>query len=53
MVPTAPKYHQGPLVVPYIFSMSHNSGGVTNLGEKIVSNLKNLPQMMMKVVWVV
>jgi hypothetical protein len=33
--------------------MSHNSGGVTNLKEKIVSNVKNFLQMMMKVVWVV
>jgi hypothetical protein len=36
MVPIAPEYQQGLLVAPYISSMSHNSGGVTNLGEKIV-----------------
>ncbi len=43
MVPTAPKYRQGPLVVPYISSMSHNSGGVTNLGKIFVSKFEKSP----------
>jgi hypothetical protein len=50
MVPTAPEYQWGLLVAPYISSMSHNSGGLTNLEEK---NVLKSPQMMMKVVWVV
>jgi len=36
MVPTTLKYQWGPLVAPYISSMSHNNGGVTNLGEKFI-----------------
>ncbi len=43
MVPTAPEYQWGPLVAPYIFSMSHNSGKVTNLGEKSMSKPKESP----------
>jgi len=50
MVPTAPKYRHGLLVAPYIFSMSHNNGGMTNFGGKFVLKSKKLPQMMMKVV---
>jgi hypothetical protein len=30
--------------------MSHNNGGMTNFGGKIVSKSKKLPQKMMKVV---
>jgi len=40
---TTPKYHWGPLVAPYISSMSHNSDGVINLGEKIVSKFEESP----------
>jgi len=43
MVLTALKYRQGLLVAPYISSMSHNNGGVTNLVEKIVSESKKSP----------
>jgi hypothetical protein len=43
MVPTTPKYQQGPLVAPYISSMSHNSGGVIDLGENFVSESKDSP----------
>ncbi len=43
MVPTALKYQQGLLVAPYISSMSHNSGGVTNLGEKFVLESEQSP----------
>jgi hypothetical protein len=39
MVPTTPEYQQGPLVAPYIFSMFHNNGGVTNFKEKFVSEI--------------
>jgi hypothetical protein len=43
MVPTTFEYQQGPLVVPYISSMSHNSGGVINLGEKSISKFEKSP----------
>jgi hypothetical protein len=43
MVPTAPEYQWGLLVAPYIFSMSHNNGKVTNLGEKSMSKSKESP----------
>ncbi len=43
MVPTTPKYQRGPLVVPYISSMSHNNGEMKNLGEKYVSKSKQSP----------
>jgi hypothetical protein len=43
MVPTALEYRRGLLVAPYIFSMPHNIGGVTNLGEKSISKFKNTP----------
>jgi hypothetical protein len=43
MVPIVPEYQQGPLVALYIFSMSHNSGGVINLGEKIISEYEKSP----------
>jgi hypothetical protein len=36
MVLTTPEYRWGILVAPYISSMSHNNGGVTNLKEKYV-----------------
>jgi len=43
MLPNMFKYRWGPLVVPYIFSMFHNNGGVTNLREKsIFESKKNL-----------
>jgi hypothetical protein len=34
-------------------SMSHNSGGVINLGEIFILEFEKFPQMMMKIVWVV
>jgi hypothetical protein len=43
MVPTTFEYQQGLLVVPYISSMSHNSGGVTNLGKICVSKFEEFP----------
>jgi len=43
MVPIAPEYQWGPLVAPYISSMSHNSGKVTNLGGKSMSKLEESP----------
>ncbi len=43
MVPTAPIYRRGPLVTSYISSMAHNSGEVTNLGEKFVSKFEESP----------
>jgi hypothetical protein len=43
MVPTAPKYRWGPLVVPYISSMSHNNVGVTNLGKKSIFKFEESP----------
>jgi hypothetical protein len=44
MVPTTFEYQQGPLVAPYISSMSHNSGGVIDLEEKYISEFKNTPR---------
>ncbi len=43
MVSIALEYWLGPLVVAYISSMSHNSGGVTNMGEKYVSKFEESP----------
>ncbi len=43
MVPTAPEYQRGPLVAPYISSMSHNNGEMTNLGGKYVSKFEQSP----------
>ncbi len=43
MVLTVPEYQWGPLVAPYISSMSHNNGGVTNLGEKFVLEFEQSP----------
>ncbi len=43
MVQTAPKHRHGLLVAPYISSMSHNSDGVTNLGEIFVSKFEESP----------
>jgi hypothetical protein len=40
MVPTTFKYQQGPLMVPYLLSMPHNNGVVTNLGGEFVLELK-------------
>jgi hypothetical protein len=50
MVPIAPKYQQGPLVAPYMSSMSHKCGVVVKLGGEPKSQFKNLPQTLMKVV---
>jgi hypothetical protein len=35
MVPTAPEYQQGPLVAPYMSSMSHKCGVVVKLGGEL------------------
>jgi hypothetical protein len=43
MVPTSLEYQWGPLVAPYISSMTHNSGGVINLGEIFVSKSEKSP----------
>jgi hypothetical protein len=43
MVPTAFEYQRGILVAPYISSMSHNNGGVTNIGEIFVSKSEKSP----------
>ncbi len=40
MVLNALNYRHGLLMVPYISSMFHNSGRVTNLKEKSISELK-------------
>jgi hypothetical protein len=40
MVPTTFKYRQGPLMAPYMLSMSHNNGVVTNLRGELVSEFK-------------
>ncbi len=38
-----PNIDEGPLVAPYISSMSHNNGGVTNLGEILVLEFEESP----------
>jgi hypothetical protein len=38
-----PQISTGPFGVPYISSMSHDNGGVKNLGEKIVLKSKESP----------
>jgi len=43
MVPITFKYQQDPLVAPYVSSVSHNNGGVTNLGKTFVSESKKYP----------
>jgi hypothetical protein len=43
MVPIAPKYQRSPFVASYIFSMSHISGVVTSLGDKLVSKYEESP----------
>jgi hypothetical protein len=43
MVLTTHNYQQGPLVAPYISSMFHHSGGVTNLKEIFVSKFEESP----------
>jgi hypothetical protein len=40
MVLTTFKYRQGPLMAPYMLSMSHNNGVVTNLGGELVLEIK-------------
>jgi hypothetical protein len=36
MMPTTLEYHQGSLVVPYMFSMSHNNSVLTKLKGELV-----------------
>lgn len=40
MVPTTFKYRQGPLMAPYMLSMSHNNSVLTNLGGELVSEFR-------------
>jgi hypothetical protein len=40
MVPTTFKYRQGPLMAPYMSSMSHINDVVINLGGESVSSFK-------------
>jgi hypothetical protein len=54
MMLTTFEYQQGPLVAPYMYSMFHNNGGVIKLTREHVSkNMRTLPHIMIKVVWVV
>ncbi len=41
MVPTAPEYQWGPLMIIYMSFMSHNKGVVTNLIGELISKFDN------------